>query len=176
MIETSRLLLREMRAEDAGALLGIFGDPVVMDCFGVSPFGPDQMERWVDRNLEHQRVHGFGLFSVVRKSDGIVIGDCGLEVMEAEVELGYDFRSDCWNLGYATEAACAVRDYAFGTLGLPRLISLIRAGNLASRRVAEKVGMSLEREEIRHGVSYWVMGLGSSVCTQPMCVRWKRKL
>ena len=70
-------------------------------------------------------------------------------------ELGYDFRSDFWNQGYATEAACAVRDYAFNVLGLPQLISLIRVGNLASKRVAEKVGMILAEEFTRYGIRYW---------------------
>jgi [ribosomal protein S5]-alanine N-acetyltransferase len=70
-------------------------------------------------------------------------------------ELGYDFRSEFWNQGYATEAACAVRDYAFDVLHLPQLISLIRVGNLASRRVAEKVGMTLAEELTRYEVQYW---------------------
>jgi ribosomal-protein-alanine N-acetyltransferase len=69
-------------------------------------------------------------------------------------ELGYDFRSDCWNRGYATEAACAVRDYAFSTLGLPLLISLICPGNPASARVAEKTGLQKIEEIQRQGRTY----------------------
>src|SRR5262249_49288224 len=111
-------------------------------------------------NLKHQEEHGYGLFSVTLKSEGLLIGDCGLEQMEIEgvsvTELGYDFRSDCWNQGYATEAATAVRDYAFQTLRLPRLISLIRVGNQASRRVAEKIGMRLAEEIVRYGQPYWM--------------------
>ena len=87
-----------------------------------------------------------------------LIGDCGLEVMEVSgqqvVELGYDFRSDHWNRGYATEAACAVRDYAFGTLRLPLLVSLIRPRNRASARVAEKVGLEKVGEVERDGRTY----------------------
>jgi RimJ/RimL family protein N-acetyltransferase len=74
-------------------------------------------------------------------------------------ELGYDFRSDYWNQGYATEAALAVRDYAFDVLQLPQLISLIRVGNLASKRVAEKVGMTPEDEFARYGIRYWKYSL-----------------
>jgi RimJ/RimL family protein N-acetyltransferase len=70
-------------------------------------------------------------------------------------ELGYDFRSEFWNQGYATEAATAVRDYAFDVLKLPMLISLIRVGNLASKRVAEKAGMTLDEEYTRYGNRYW---------------------
>jgi len=79
-----------------------------------------------------------------------MIGDCGLELIELAgervAELGYDFRSDHWNQGYATEAACAVRDYAFTSLRQPRLVSLIRPGNPASARVAAKTGL----KEIDH--------------------------
>jgi RimJ/RimL family protein N-acetyltransferase len=74
-------------------------------------------------------------------------------------ELGYDFRSEFWNRGFATEAACAVRDYAFGVLHLPELISLIRVGNLSSKRVAEKAGMTLVEEFKRYEIQYWKFAL-----------------
>jgi len=97
------------------------------------------------------------LFSVILKENGKLIGDCALEQMEEEgaAELGYDFRSDFWNQGYASEAALAVRDYAFDILQLPQLISLIRLGNLVSRRVAEKVGMTFAEEFTRYDICYW---------------------
>jgi [ribosomal protein S5]-alanine N-acetyltransferase len=158
-IETPRLWLRTMREEDFDALLQIFTDPKVMSFFGGELFTPARMRSWLNRNLEHQVEFGYGLFSVIRKSDCLLIGDCGLEQMIVEgvaaAELGYDFRSDTWNQGYATEAACAVRDHAFSVLRLPRLISLIRVGNLASRRVAEKIGMRQAVELDRYGLSYW---------------------
>ena len=117
------------------------------------------MMRWLQRNLDHQNRYGYGLFSVILKETGELIGDCGLEQMEVEgvqvAELGYDFRSEYWNQGFATEAACAVRDYAFDILQLPQLISLIRVGNLASKRVAEKVGMTLAEEFTRYEIQYW---------------------
>jgi RimJ/RimL family protein N-acetyltransferase len=169
MIETPRLLLRPMVAEDTDALLRIFADPRVMAAFGVEQFARPQMERWVRRNLDHQAEHGYGLFSVILKENGVLVGDCGLEVMEAAgetaAELGYDFRSDYWGRGLATEAATAVRDYAFGTLRLPRLVSLIRQGNDASRRVAEKIGLRLT-ETIRRGdAPYWVYTLAREDAT-----------
>jgi RimJ/RimL family protein N-acetyltransferase len=98
---------------------------------------------------------------VILKKTGELIGDCGLEQMKGmgAAELGYDFRSAFWNQGYATEAAMAVRDYAFGVLRLPQLISLIRVGNLASKRVAEKVGMTLAEEITRYEYHYWKYSL-----------------
>lgn len=158
-LETPRLYLRSMRADDVDALLTIFADPRVMASFGVAPFNREQMAQWVERNLQHQAEHGYGLFTVIHKTDSLVIGDCGLEQMaldgEPIVELGYDIRSDYWNQGFATEAACALRDYAFGVLRLPQLVSLIRVGNLGSRRVAEKVGMRFAAELTRYGRPYW---------------------
>jgi ribosomal-protein-alanine N-acetyltransferase len=158
-LETPRLCLRLMRSSDLGDLLKIFGDPKVMASFGVATFNREQMERWMQRNLEHQNLHGYGLFSVILKSEGLLIGDCGLEHMRVDgdevTELGYDFRSDYWNQGFATEAATAVRDYALDVLHLPRLISLIRVGNAASKRVSEKIGMRFVAEITQNGISYW---------------------
>ena len=148
-----------MKLEDVDDLLLIFGDTKVMESFGVGPFDRPQMERWVQRNLSHQGEFGYGLFSVMLKANGTLIGDCGLERMRVEgtaiIELGFDFRSDYWRQGFATEAAIAVRDYAFEVLCLPRLVSVIRVGNKASQRVAEKIGMKFKLEFIRFGHPYW---------------------
>jgi ribosomal-protein-alanine N-acetyltransferase len=162
-IETPRLFLRKMHASDLESLMAIFGDPKVMEAFNTLPFNHEQMETWLNRNLEHQERFGYGLFSVILKSNQTLIGDCGLEHMELnevpETELGYDFRSDYWNQGYATEAAAAVRDFAFHTLQLPALISLIRAGNEASKRVAEKIDMRLLEELTLNGIDYCKYGI-----------------
>lgn len=160
-LETKRLVLRPMLAADFDALHLIFTDPKVMASFGSGSLSHEQMEGWLQRNLDHQNEFGYGLFSVILKSDGTFIGDCGLEQMEelGAAELDYDFRSEYWNQGYATEAAVAVRDYAFDVLQLPQLISLIRIGNLASKRVAEKVGMTLAEEFTRYETQYWKYSL-----------------
>ena len=169
-LETPRLYLRLMKSSDLDDLLKIFGDPKVMASFGGATFNREQMEGWMQRNLEHQNRHGYGLFSVILKSEGLLIGDCGLEHMDLDgdqaTELGYDFRSDYWNQGFATEAATAVRDYAFKVLHLPRLISLIRVGNEASRRVSEKIGMRFVAESTRNGISYWQYAIDGTSNTQ----------
>jgi RimJ/RimL family protein N-acetyltransferase len=156
-LETKRLILHPMLESDMEALHRIFTDPKVMAAFNHPLFTREQMESWLKRNLDHQDEFGYGLFSVILKETGELIGDCGLEQMEdmGGAELGYDFRSDFWNQGYATEAATAVRDYAFDILQLPQLISLIRVGNLASKSVAEKVGMGLIEEFTRYDIRYW---------------------
>jgi ribosomal-protein-alanine N-acetyltransferase len=158
-LETARLRLRLMQPDDVAALFFIFADPKVMAAFRMPPFDRTQMTQWVQRNLDHQIAHGYGLFSVILKAESLLIGDCGLELIDVDgtqvAELGYDFRSDYWNQGYATEAAQAVRDYAFAHLQMPRLISLIRVGNTPSRRVAEKIGMRCMGEHTRSGHRYW---------------------
>jgi [ribosomal protein S5]-alanine N-acetyltransferase len=163
-IQTERLILRHMEFTDIDAMLTIFTDPLVIASFGIPPFSHAQMEQWVRRNLDHQNEFGYGLFSVILKSNGLLIGDCGLEQMNVEgetvAELGYDFRSDHWHYGYATEAAIAVRDYGFHELNLLKLVSLIRIGNHPSKHVAERVGMTLISEITRFGnIKYWEYGI-----------------
>lgn len=164
-LDTKRLILRPMIESDFNALHLIFTDPKVLAAFDHAPFTQEQMQRWLQRNLDHQDEFGYGLFSVILRATGELIGDCGLEQMAdmGAAELGYDFRSDFWNRGYATEAACAVRDFAFDVLHLPQLISLIRVGNTASRRVAEKVGMILAEEFTRYGIAYWKYSMSNRI-------------
>jgi ribosomal-protein-alanine N-acetyltransferase len=160
MIETKRLILRKMTMEDLDDLLLIFTDPKVMASFGEILFDRENMRQWVQRNLDHQERYGYGLFSVILKESGDLVGDCGLEHLEVdgspEVEIGYDFLSSYWNRGLATEAASAVRDFAFEQLGLQRVVSLIRPDNLASIRVAEKIGMKREKEGREGDIRYYV--------------------
>jgi len=165
MLETKYLILREMTIGDTDDLLVIFSDPEVMKSFDDFIFDHRLMEQWVKRNLEHIEKHGYGLFSIIHKAEDVLIGDCGLEHMEIdgcpEVEIGYDLRSDYWNRGYATQAASAVRDFAFEQLHLPRVISLIRPENVASQRVAEKIGMTAGKVIDRGGHNYCIYGLSN---------------
>ena len=173
-LETPRLHLRLMRPSDIDELIHIFGDPKVMASFNTDPFDRTQMQHWIEGNLEHQAMYGYGLLSVILKSEGVLIGDCGLEHMTVDenqvTELGYDFRSDYWGQGFATEAAIAVRDYSFNTLHLPGLISLIRIENKASRRVSEKIGMHFVSEMTRNGISYWKYETENRTLTQNKAV------
>lgn len=152
MMETSRLILRLMNENDIDDMLRIFTDKNVLKSFDLQSFSREQMEKWVDRNLDHQRRYGYGLFSVILKSNQELIGDCGLEHTEFEgkpcVEIGYDFLSKYWNQGYATEAAKAIRDYAIKELNIDSrsICSFIRKNNKASQRVSEKIGMQRIRE------------------------------
>jgi len=162
MLKTKRLILREMVEDDLEDFLEIFSDPVAMQYFNVI-FDHDRMAAWVRSNLDHQQQHGFSLMTVVRKDTGEVIGDCGLETDEIEGELtvgiGFDFKRRIWNQGYATEAAAAVRDYGFTEFGFAKLSAWIDPENVASRRVAEKIGMTVEKQVYRGKKQYAIYSL-----------------
>ena len=114
---------------------------------------------WLDTCLDQYQKWGFGPYAVVEKRNQAVIGYCGLFFFpdldgEAEVEIGYRLIRSTWGKGYATEATRAVRDYAFTTLGIKRLIALVDPANLASIRVAEKIGMQYEKEIMLEGYTH----------------------
>jgi len=157
IVTTDRLVLRKMTEDDTDELLRIFSDPEAMKHFNVV-FDRPRMLKWVNDNLEHQKQHGFSLWAVVLQETGEVIGDCGLETDTIEgvftVGLGFDFQRKHWNQGYATEAARAVLTHAFGHYGLEKVSGWINPENRASRRVAEKIGMTVEKAVDRGGKTY----------------------
>ena len=152
---TERLVLRHFDLSDAEAMERIFGDADVM-FYGHGVQTPSWVRGWLERCREDYARHSFGLWAVVERAGGEVIGYCGLSQFpdvggQPETELGYRLAKSHWGRGYATEAACAVRDYAFGTLELPRLICIIDPRNVASIRVADKVGMHYEKDVVFEG-------------------------
>jgi [ribosomal protein S5]-alanine N-acetyltransferase len=162
ILETSRLVLREFRPEDADSLALTLSDAETMR-FYPAPLDRAGVEDWISRNLRRYREHGQGLWAMILKSSGELIGDCGLTVQEVEgqneIEIGYHVRRDLWGQGLATEAACACRDFGFARRPVERLISLIRPENLPSRRVAEKNGMSVWKEVMRKDLPHLVYAI-----------------
>jgi [ribosomal protein S5]-alanine N-acetyltransferase len=149
VLETKRLILREMNLDDIDNLLGVLSDPESMR-FYPKPFDRPMTQMWIERNIQRYAQHGFGLWAIILKESGQLIGDCGLVVQEVdgveEIEVGYHIRRDLWGQGLATEASQACRDYGFNHLGFDKLVSLINPANIASRRVAEKNGMKIIKE------------------------------
>jgi [ribosomal protein S5]-alanine N-acetyltransferase len=162
ILETPRLVLREFVRDDAEALAGVLSDPETMR-FYPSPFERSGVEDWIARNLQRYAKDGHGLWAMVLKGGGEVIGDCGLTVQSVndqdEIEIGYHVRRDLWGQGLATEAACACRDFGFARLPVGRLVSIVRPENLSSRRVAEKTGMTLWKEGMRVGLPHLVYSI-----------------
>ena len=148
ILETRRLLLREFTPQDADALEAILGDPVAMKYYP-APFDRARIEDWIRRNLTRYADCGFGLWAMLLKDSGELIGDCGCYVREVEgdyeFETGWHVRRDLWGKEYATEAARHCIEYTFSSLGAKRIIALVRPENRGSCRVAEKIGMKCER-------------------------------
>jgi ribosomal-protein-alanine N-acetyltransferase len=145
ILGTERLLLREFTLQDADALAAVLGDPVAMQYYPAA-FDRKGVEEWIERNLERYQRVGYGLWAMVLKDSGELIGDCGCFLRDVDgrddIEIGYHVRRDLWGNGYATEAAQACMQYAFTQLGVDRVISLIRPENMQSIRVAEKNGLT----------------------------------
>lgn len=153
IIETERLILRKMDLEDYSALCKILQDEDVMYAYEHA-FSDDEVDEWLKKQLVRYETDGIGLWAVVLKENGEVIGQCGLTKQlwwgENIVEVGYLFRKDFWHKGYATEAAVACKDYAFNRLGEKRVYSIIRDLNLPSRRVALRNGMKVCGVQVKH--------------------------
>jgi len=145
ILTTERLRLRPLARDDLDLLATLFSDPEVMR-FSLGLLDREQALEKLDRML----ATGWDSFVVERIEDDRFAGICGLAPQTVddidEVELGYRLMPDSWGRGIATEAARACRDHAFETLGLPRIISIIEAANVASIRVVEKVGLRFEKE------------------------------
>jgi RimJ/RimL family protein N-acetyltransferase len=160
-LETERLVLRKPEHGDLDGYSEMYGDEEVVRYIGGKTLTPDEIPAAIDRLLGHWDRHGLGLFSVIRREDERFVGRVGYllwdterwengvhEVLEGdlELEIGWAISRAFWSQGYATEAAIACRDHALGELGRDRVISLIAPANVASIRVAEKLGESHERD------------------------------
>ena len=149
VLETRRLILREMTMEDHAPLLAVLSDPLAMKYYP-RPFDGPMVEQWIRWGLSGYKERGFGLWAMVHREEDRVIGDCGLTIQLVdgieEIEIGYHLLRSHWGRGYATEAASACRDWVFDVLDRDRVISWMGPENAPSRRVAERVGMKLEKQ------------------------------
>jgi ribosomal-protein-alanine N-acetyltransferase len=153
-VETERLIVRRPEVSDAPQVAALWSDPDVTRYMG-GPRDFEKVRKMVEDEALARVFDSTGFWRVVEKASGRAIGDCGLVKKDvdgrAEIELVYVLASGSWGKGYATEAASALRDYAFHQLGLARLIALIDPANTASARVAKKIGMRFEKETLRPG-------------------------
>lgn len=166
--DTPRLRLRQFTPSDQPALLRVFGDPEVMR-FGDGAQPPEYVDGWLTSCSHSYERRGYGPWAMVEKGSDEMIGYCGLFYYpdingRPEVEIGYRLARAWWGRGYATEAVTAARDYAFHTLGLPRLVALIDPTNTSSIRVAEKAGMRHKGEAMLEGYDHpdWVFVVEAS--------------
>jgi ribosomal-protein-alanine N-acetyltransferase len=154
ILETARLVLRQVTLHDLDFLAEMMADPEVMR-FYPKCYSRDEVEAWICRQVDSYAKYGHGNWLVLKKASGEPIGRVGLTMqMVDEVEkpeIGYMIHRPFWRQGFATEAAIATRDYAFMQLNKPYVISLVRPENLPSQGVARKMGMKPGERLVHHG-------------------------
>jgi RimJ/RimL family protein N-acetyltransferase len=155
-LETARLVIRSFEPRDGHPWIAIVTDPDVRRFLPPGPV-PTMDAFWstIERRRVMEREHGFAMWAVDVKETGAFAGQCGLQPVERtgpEVEIAYHFNKAEWNKGYATEAAIAVLGHGFGPIGLDRVIAVVVAENMGSRRVAEKAGMRFEGAATYYGM------------------------
>ena len=146
-LRTARLLLRRWRPADRPVFAALNADPRVMEHFP-SVLTRDESDALADLIDLHFERHGFGLWAVEIPGTAPFAGFIGLSVPAFAapftpcVEIGWRMAAEHWGHGYAVEGARAVLARAFGELGLDEVVSFTVAGNVRSRRVMEKIGMT----------------------------------
>ena len=162
VLETARLLLRELESEDLGFLASLLGDAEVMRHYP-KVCSREEARAWLNRQTERYARDGHGLWLVVLKETGEPVGQVGVLEQDlgdmVETEVGYLVARLHWRKGIAFEAASACRDYAFVQLGRRHVISLIRPENLNSEGVARKMGMVPERTILWREFTHVVYGM-----------------
>jgi ribosomal-protein-alanine N-acetyltransferase len=165
ILETPRLRFREFVPEDVDDLAMILTDAEAMRYYPVL-FDRAGVEKWIARNRRRYAANGHGLWAMILKSTGELMGDCGVTVQTVddvdELEVGYHLCRHHWGQGYATEAARACRDWAFANRNAEYVVSLIRPENVPSRRVAERNGMTLWKEIIWRDLPHCVYRINRS--------------
>jgi len=157
ILQTPRLILREFTLADVDPLSQVLGDPETM-LYYPAPIDRAGVEQWITRNVQRYQNDGVGLWAMELIATHQLIGDCGIVRQQIDgddlYEIGYHLRRDRRSHGYATEAAGACREWAFAHLQTDQLTSLIRPENVPSRRVAERIGMTLWKEVTWHGLPH----------------------
>jgi RimJ/RimL family protein N-acetyltransferase len=162
VLETPRLLVREMGMDDLAFLSVLLADPPVMR------YWPHCLSRaetvaWIRRQQERYEHDGHGYWLVVEQATGQPIGQAGVLTIVVdgveETGLGYMIHHPFWRRGFATEVAAASRDFAFDRLGTARVIAPIRPENGPSIRVAEKLGMREEQRTVFAGLEHVIFAV-----------------
>jgi len=156
ILGTARLRLRPLTLDDLDALAPMYADPEVRRYYPEGTQTREQTKEEIEWIMEGQYgKHGYGLWATIFKETGALIGRCGLIPWQQpgglETEVAYLLDKPYWGQGLATEAARGIVDYAFGPLGLTKLVCYMYPANKASERVAQKLGMRLEREMVQEG-------------------------
>lgn len=163
ILATRRLTLRELQTTDLDVVAGMLADREVMRHWP-RPYTRDEAVDWIARQRDRYARDGHGYWLAVDTGSGRVVGQAGVMTLELnrrpEAALGYILRRDVWGLGYATEAAAAVRDHAFRTTPCDRVVALVRPVNLPSQRVARRLGMRAVGLTTYAGLEHVIFAVG----------------
>lgn len=145
-LKTERLILRYITQDDFEELRTILQNKDVMYAWEYD-FTDKDVQEWIDKNLELYKKYNLGFFIIVESKTGNITGQAALkqDIIEGNqyYEIGYILKKEYWHRGYATEAAKALKDYAFHILHLNEVIFEIRPNNISSRKVAENLNAKI---------------------------------
>jgi RimJ/RimL family protein N-acetyltransferase len=149
ILETERLILRQLTQDDAEFILVLLNDPSWIQNIGDRNIRTmDDARSYIEKGpVASYSKNGFGLCLVVLKETNESIGMCGLIRREnlEDVDIGYALLPRFWSKGYAVEAARAVKEYAKDVVGLKRMVAIVDPANEGSIRVLEKIGLHYEK-------------------------------
>ncbi|WP_298903441.1 GNAT family N-acetyltransferase [uncultured Psychroserpens sp.] len=163
LIETERLLLREITLDDKEALFKLHSNPEVQKYTGEPVVKSiEAMTKAIEKRIINYKKYGFGRWATILKNGNQFVGWSGLAYLPEfdEIDLGYRFLPEYWGLGIATEASHAILNYGFDRLKLKKIIAIAEKENKASIRVMEKVGMKFDKfapyePESEDAIWYW---------------------
>ena len=150
---TARLGCRRWQARDLDDVFAVYSDEEGARWVGDGlPITYQECERWMEVTFNNYEKRGYGMFALIDRQSGALVGFCGLvhPGNQAEVEIKYAFYKAHWGKGYASEIVPAMLSYAANKLGVDRVIATVAEGNRASQRVLLKSGMEfvgIEKDE-----------------------------
>jgi RimJ/RimL family protein N-acetyltransferase len=149
ILETDRLRLRRLSADDADFILRLLNEPSYLQYIGDKGVRtPDDARLYIlNGPVASYEKFGFGLYLVEEKESGAPVGMCGLlkrDILE-DVDIGYSLVPEFWSKGYALESAQAVITFAREKLGIKRVLAVVNSDNQSSIRLLEKLGFRFER-------------------------------
>ncbi|SFR88553.1 EFR1 family ferrodoxin [Anaeromicropila populeti] len=154
IMETERLYLRELRMEDKKELMKVLSNSESMQ-FYPHPFSEEEVEKWIEWNLDNYKKYKHGLWAVIAKEGDVFVGDCGITMQnigdKTVPEIGFHIIMEYCKQGFATEAAYACMEYAFNVLQYPEVFSYTTIRNIPSQKVAEKLGMRIYKYFEKNG-------------------------
>lgn len=164
ILQTKRLILRHQVIEDLDDLWALYCDPQIVQYIPDAPRTREEARSELEWHMHGHPSHPeLGLWATVHQGTGKFIGRCGLLPWllegQQEVEVAYTIAREYWGQGLATEAAQAILQYGFEKLKRTRLICLIDPLNVASQKVAQKLGMSFEKEARDELGTFWIYSL-----------------